>query len=356
MADALRLHVEPTQIDIKPGGEPVPITARVYNATRIVDEFHVAVIGTGAWLDAKSARVRLFPDTDGTVEVEVEIPKDRLVPAGRRVVGVKATSVSNPQVTETVQIAVNVVEVVAGEAIKLDPTVLHGDNDAKLVVSVRNEGNVPLNIVFLGEDPEREVAFRFDPPGVAVPPGGEGWSRVRVEAKRPFSGEDRNRQLVIRANGAHQQLVASATFIQKPTITRFRLYLLRVLFTLLGAALMALGAFMPWAGDVRGTQFTIPALVHFATKASGNPPNISSPASFFLSCGLVLIVLAVIAGLGILSPRARLTKLGGALGLLALVGVMVVMASNDLNYGVFVSLFGSVMALAAGFLGTSKRH
>jgi hypothetical protein len=346
--------VEPTQIDIKPGGEPVPLTARVYNATRIVDEFHVAVIGTGEWLDAKSARVRLFPDTDGTVEVEVDIPKDRLVPAGRRVVGVKATSVSNPQVTETVQVAVNVVEVVAGEAIKLDPTVIHGDNDAKLVVSVRNEGNVPLNIVFLGEDPEREVAFQFDPPGVAVPPGGEGWSRVRVEAKRPFSGEDRNRQLVVRANGAHQQLVASATFIQKPTITRFRLYLLRVLFTLLGAALMALGAFMPWAGDVRGTQFTIPALVAIASKKT--PPDIGGGAAFFLSCGLVLIVLAVIAGLGILSPRARLTKLGGALGLLALVGFIVVMASNDLAYGVFVSLFGSVMALAAGFLGTSKRH
>jgi hypothetical protein len=353
MADALRLHVEPTQIDIKPGGGQVPLTARVYNATRIVDEFHVAVIGTGAWLDAKSDRIRLFPDTDGTVEVEVEIPKDRLVPAGHRVVGVKATSVSNPQVTETVQIAVNVVEVVAGEAIKLDPTVIHGDNDGKLVVSVRNEGNVPLNIVFLGEDPEREVAFQFDPPGVTVPPGGEGWSRIRVEAKRPFSGEDRNRQLVIRANGAHQQLVASATFIQKPTITRFRLYLLRVLFTLLGAALMGLGAFMPWAGTVRGTQFTIPALVAIASKKA--PPDMGA-ATFFLSCGLVLIVLAVIAGLGILSPRARLTKLGGALGILALVGFIVVMASKDLAYGVFVSLFGSVMALAAGFLGTSKRH
>ena len=203
-------------IDIRPGGEAVAITARVYNATRIVDEFHVAVIGTGQWLDAQPARIRLFPDTDGTVEISVSIPKDRLVTAGRRTVGVKATSVSNPQVTGTERVEVNVVEVVAGEAIKLEPTVVHGGQDAELLVTVSNGGNTALDVVLLGEDPEREVAFAFQPTGISVPPGGEGWARVRVSAKRPFSGEDRNRQLVVRGEGGHSQLVASATFIQTP--------------------------------------------------------------------------------------------------------------------------------------------
>ena len=353
MADALRLHVEPTNIDIRPGGEAVAITARVYNATRIVDEFHVAVIGTGEWLDAQSNRIRLFPDTDGTVEVSVSIPKDRLVTAGRRMVGVKATSVSNPQVTGTERVEVNVVEVVAGEAMKLDPTVVHAGQDAELVVSVRNEGNTPLNVVLLGEDPEREVAFAFQPPNIAVPPGGEGWSRVHVSAKRPFSGEDRNRQLVVRGEGAHSQLVASATFIQSPTITRFRLYLLRVLFTLLGAGVMTLGAFLDWVGPVRGTQFTIPQFLHVALKQSGSPPT--SSFAFFISCGLAVIVLAGVAAIGILTRRGRPTKLGAGLAILLLIGFVVEMSSNNLGIGPFVSLFGSVLALAAGFLGTSKR-
>jgi hypothetical protein len=355
MADALRLHVEPTEIDIRPGGETVAITARVYNATRIVDEFHVAVIGTGQWLDAQSARIRLFPDTDGTVEVEVSIPKDRLVTAGRRMVGVKATSVSNPQVTGTERVEVNVVEVVAGESIKLDPTVIHGGQDGELVVSVRNGGNTALPIVLLGEDPEREVAFEFQPAAVTVPPGGEGWARVRVSAKRPFSGDDRNRQLVVRAEGAHSQLVASATFVQKPTITRFRLYLLRVLFTLLGAAVMTLGAFLDWVGSLSGTQFTIPAFVHIVSGQKGNPPSISNPAAFFVSCGLAVIALAVVAAIGILTRRGRLTKLGAGIAMLLLIGFVVAMASHDLAIGPFVSLFGSIVALAAGFMGTSKR-
>src|SRR4051812_39823347 len=356
MADALRLHVEPTQIDIKPGGETVSITARVYNATRIVDEFHVAVIGTGQWLDAQSARVRLFPDTDGSVEVEVSIPKDRLVTAGRRMVGVKATSVSNPEVTGTERVEINVVEVVAGESIKVDPSVVHGGQDAELVVSVRNGGDTGLEIVLGGGGPERGGAFAFQPPAVAVPPGGGGWARLRVSAKRPLSGEDRNRQLVVRAEGGHAQLVGSATFIQRPAITRFRLYLLRVLVTLLGAGLMILGAFLDWAGQVAGTAFTIPAFLHIALGQKGAPPSIGNPVAFFVSCGFAVIVLAAVAALGILTPRGRLTKLGGAIALLLLIGFIVEMSSHDLGPGPFVSLFVSVVALAAGFMGTSKRR
>jgi hypothetical protein len=357
MADALRLHVEPTRVDIKPGGDAAVLTARVYNATRIVDEFHVAVIGTGQWLDAQPARVRLFPDTDGSVEVEILIPKDRLVTAGLRTVGVKATSVSNPAVTGTEQVQVNVIEVVAGEGIKLDPSVVHGGQDGEMIATVRNGANVPMNVVMLGEDPEREVAFTFDPTSVAIPPGGEGWSRVRFSAKRPFSGEDRNRQLVVRAEGGHSPLVASATFIQKPTITRFRLYLLRVLVTLLGAGLMVVGAFLTWTGGLRGTEFIIPAFLHIALSQTGEPPSIEGAMQFFTSCGLGIVVLAVVAALGILTARARLTKLGAGLGLVLLIGFIVVMASKGagVDLGVFVSLFGCLVALAAGFMGTSKR-
>ncbi len=330
MADALRLHVEPTRVDIKPGGDAAVLTARVYNATRIVDEFHVAVIGTGQWLDAQPARVRLFPDTDGSVEVEILIPKDRQV---------------------------NVIEVVSGEGIKLDPSVVHGGQDGEMIATVRNGANVPMNVVMMGEDPEREVAFTFEPTAVAIPPGGEGWSRVRFSAKRPFSGEDRNRQLVVRAEGGHTPLAASATFIQKPTITRFRLYLLRVLVTLLGAGLMVVGAFLTWTGGLRGTEFTIPAFLHLALSQTGEPPSIEGAMQFFTSCGLGIIVLAVVSALGILTARARLTKLGAGLGLVLLIGFIVVMASKGagVDLGVFVSLFGCLVALAAGFMGTSKR-
>ena len=69
-----------------------------------------------------------------------------------------------------------------------------------------------------------------------------------------------------------------------------------------------------------------------------------------------MIVLGVIAGLGILTRRAVLTKLSGGFGALFTIVFIIEMNSLDLGVGVFVSLFGSVLALAAGFMGTSKRR
>src|SRR6266516_2955277 len=99
MADVLRLQVDPTQVRVTPGGDPVSVKVRLYNGTRIVDEFHVAAVGIGQWLDAPPARLRLFPDAEGSAELKLSIPAGRFVPAGDRVVGVQVTSVTDPTVT-----------------------------------------------------------------------------------------------------------------------------------------------------------------------------------------------------------------------------------------------------------------
>src|SRR5207249_3502613 len=123
--------------------------------------------------------------------------------------------------TRTQRVTVDVAQVVAGEGLSLEPRVVRGGNDAELLATVQNGGNLPLVVTMMGEDPERVVAFAFEPPAITVPPGGKGWSRVRVTAKPPLTGEDRSRQLVVKAEGGHVPLVQSATFIQHPTLTRF---------------------------------------------------------------------------------------------------------------------------------------
>ena len=68
-----------------------------------------------------------------------------------------------------------------------------------------------------------------------------------------------------------------------------------------------------------------------------------------------MIVLGVVAGLGILTRRALLTKLGAGLAVLFLIAFIVKAPSGALEAGPFVGLFGAVVAFAAGFVGTSKR-
>ncbi len=355
MAKGLRIQVEPTRVELKPGGDAAVLTAHVYNATRIVDEFEISVIGTGKWLRAETQKLRLFPDTDGTAEVEIDIPKDWMVTAGERTVGVQARSISDPSVSGIERVQVSVAEVVAGEALSLEPQVLHGGSSAQMIVKVRNGGNTPLQLTMLGEDPEREVAFRFEPVAITVPPGGQGWSRVSVSAKAPFRGGDRNRQLVVKAEGGHVPLVQSATFVQRPFITPFRLYLIRALLTLAGAFLMVAGAFASWVGKTAGTKLTIVAFLKTAFELDVKPPDLGDVGTFLVSTGFVVIILAVVAALGIFGRRARLTKLGAGLALFLLIGfVVVILPKVSLGVGVWASLFGSLVAVVAGLLGTSK--
>jgi hypothetical protein len=119
---------------------------------------------------------------------------------------------------------------------------------------------------------------------------------------------------------------------------------------------MVVGAFLPWAGGLAGTKITIPLFVFIALGQQGDAPTFDDPVNFFVSCGLAVMVLGVVAGLGILSRRAFLTKVGAGLATLFLIAFIVVMSGKRLDYGPFVCLFGSVLALAAGFMGTSKRR
>jgi hypothetical protein len=369
MAEALRVHVEPARVELTPGGDPAAISVHVYNATRIVDEFVVSVIGTGQWMEAEGGRIRLFPDTDGSVDVRVSIPKGRVVAAGQRVIGIQATSVGNPTVSGVERVQVDVAQVVAGEGLSIEPKVVRGGSSGELIATVRNGGNVPLVLTFVGEDPEREVAFAFEPAAVTVPPGGQAWSRVQVSANPPMTGEDRNRQIVVRAEGGHTPLVQSGTFVQHPSLSRFRLYLLRVVLTLTGAALMVAGALAKWKGSFVGTKLTLVAFADTALNAKVKPPKQGTIGAFLISTGFVVIVLGVIAALGILTRRARLTKIGAGLALLFLIAFVALMGSkafpavlgpgggsSSLGVGVWISLLGSLIALVAGFLGTTKKR
>jgi hypothetical protein len=320
-------------------------------------------------MEAEGGRIRLFPDTDGSVDVKVSIPKGRVVAAGHRVIGIQATSVGNPTVSGTERVQVDVAQVVAGEGLSIEPQVVRGGTSGELIATVRNGGNVPLVLTFVGEDPEREVAFAFEPAAVTVPPGGQAWSRVQISANPPMTGEDRNRQIVIKAEGGHTPLVQSGTFVQHPSLSRFRLYLLRVILTLTGAALMVGGTFAKWKGPFVGTKLSLVAFADTALKAKLKPPTLGTIGAFFVSTGFVVIVLAVIAALGILTRKARLTKIGAGVALLFLIAFAVLMGTksfptvlgaggggSSLGIGVWISLLGSVMALVAGFLGTAKKR
>jgi hypothetical protein len=362
MADVLRISVDPTQVRITPGADPVSLSIRVFNGTRIVDEFHVSAVGIGQWLDAAPARVRLFPDAEGSAELKLSIPQARFVPAGIREVGVQVTSVSDPAVTAIERVQVSVAEVVKGESLTLQPQIVHGTESGEMVAVVRNGANTPMRLTLRGEDPEGAVAFRFQPAILDVPPGGQAWARVLIAARPPRAGVELNRQLTVSADGGHGPLSATATFVQEPKVSSASLFLLRLLLTFVGAAGLVVSAFLRWTSSparFKGIQLRLSDFIDMAFHSTTRKPApVPHPGigDILATAGFAAIVLAVLALLGLTTQRGLLTRFAGGIGIVGVVAFLIVLgraatAPVSFGLGVWAALAGSVVALVGGFLG-----
>src|SRR5438132_277958 len=126
----------------------------------------------------------------------------------------------------------------------------------------------------------------------------------------------------------------------------------RIGLTALGAAGMIVGAFMKWEGATTGVKIHLKALIKVID------PTKSPPAKFLHSAGFAMIVLGLIALVGLGFPTGWITRIAGALGVIAAV-LFFIQLYRLTNHsspggGVWVSLAGAVVALIGGFLGTRR--
>jgi hypothetical protein len=360
MTESVRLQVEPAEVSVTPAGSPAQLKVRLVNATRIIDEFTVEAIGTGQWLMVAPERIRLFPDAEGSVDLALSIPSGVMVPAGTRVIGIRATSGANAQVSATGRVSVVVGAVTAEESLTLEPQVARGGSEGAVNVRARNRGNTPLNLTLRGEDPEGAMRFTFSPPSVLVPPGGEAWSQVAFSAPRSLSGREVTRSFTIRAEGGHAALVASGTFLQVPRVTRSGILATRLLLTFFGAAALIGGAFLRWTGppsSLRGVDFDYITYFKLAFGADVSRPSTAlseGTMTFLTSGGLLALVLGGLALLGLASRNGLLTRLGAGLAFVVLVVVAITLAARSgappVAAGLLVCLAGSLAALIGGFM------
>jgi len=129
----------------------------------------------------------------------------------------------------------------------------------------------------------------------------------------------------------------------------------RILLSAAGAAALILGPFLAWlrVGDVTG--------IHLSNRAFFRPSALSGGASLFASAGFVATVLGLLALLGLAFRTGWLTRLAGALGVIAFVlyGLTVFRASNvelqDIGLGAWITLAGAIVAVVGGFMGTARK-
>jgi hypothetical protein len=118
----------------------------------------------------------------------------------------------------------------------------------------------------------------------------------------------------------------------------------RTALTVLGATGLIVGAFLPFMENVMGTRLGLSILYR---------DRFSETNSFFHTVGVVMIALGLVAILGLALHSGWLTRLSGALGIIAFalfaIGVYRVPGGQLIAAGAWICLAGSVVALVGGF-------
>jgi len=216
MPGSVHVEIDPKQAEVAPGSA-TRLQVRVVNGTAVVDQFWIVVVGIEEHWAPGPQQVSLLPNQEGRAEIVVAVPREQAPQAGRRVIGVKVTSVADPSVSRVEEIALTIGAAPAA-SLTVQPQKVRGGHSGKLTASVVNAGNVPLRLGLRGEDTEQAVRFRFTPPTLEVPPGERATARVDVSAPRLLTGPEAQRTLTIVAEGGPQPLAVTATFAQRSRV------------------------------------------------------------------------------------------------------------------------------------------
>jgi hypothetical protein len=231
-------------------------------------------------------------------------------------------------------------------AVQLDPTTLrlataHRGGVTAMVDNRR--GVQPVRVTLRGDDPENSLRFAFDPDVLDVAPGRLARSAVTIRAPGISGGRELNRPFTIAASDGQGEVVAEGTLVQTAAERR---PLARILFTVLGALAMVLGAFLPfWGGVVEASSgaeataldLNVDRVLQFFANAqlpsTGNRVlrSLIGRAGQLGSVGLVLIGLGVLAVFGLTGRSGRLTRVAAFLGLAFVVVVFVAFAVGGVN-------------------------
>jgi hypothetical protein len=248
-------------------------------------------------------------------------------------------------------------------SLRLDPTVLRLEHRRRGMLSAvidNRNGAQPVRVSLGGDDPENIIRFAFNPAVVDVPAGRVASTNVTLRAPRPPGGQQLTRPFAILATDGRLEARADGSVVQSAGERR---PVARVLFTLIGALAMFVGAFYPWLADTRLTGLDLH--VNRAIEVFNLPLNLQAVPLFgmtfdvtqlasLVSAGSLEWVLAALMVFGLTGPKGGLSRKMALLAILVLASPFVALAVVGRGTwpaeGAFLVLGGCILGYIGGLL------
>jgi hypothetical protein len=198
----------------------------------------------------------------------------------------------------------------------------------------------------------------FESPTAAAPAAGAAAATTSAAHSHPDTGEHTHADDA--AGHTHEAAPAQRQAVEAgPSGTGTAA---RVIFALLGAAGLIVGAFLPWFSEEvapPGTGLDGIEVSYSVFYSTDDPFG----ASFIESAGLIAIAIGVLALLGLVFRTGWLTTLAGVLGIVAFALVLISLyrvegqdfGIQNVGLGLWLVLAGGVLCVIGGFFGARSR-
>ncbi len=212
------------------------------------------------------------------------------------------------------------------------------------------DGVFPLAARLYGTDPEQVVRFAFRPSALEVAPGQVGVADVRMSAPRPDGGETLTRPFTVVADDGRSAVDAAGSFVQSAGDRR---PMWRVVLTVLGALLVAVGCFRDWL--VNDPDALLPGLSTISASVgratAGGLPGTAAEAATLLRTlepieRTLTLLLAGLMVFGLVGPTGRLTRVTGVV-----VAVTMVVVALFWRSTLFSLADGAILVAVGGLVG-----
>ena len=183
-------------------GQSLIVTARVRNASSIVDRVALTIHGpSAAWWKLVPASVSLYPGTEAEVRLEFRPPKGSELLAGPTRVELRAQT-EPPEVRTTTSEFQVVVEPVTVPSSELVPRTSRGRRTGRHTLTLTNGGNAPWPATVRAVDPDARIRLVVSPGTVEVPAGGRTTVEIVATGGFNFVGPADVRPFVIEVRPA----------------------------------------------------------------------------------------------------------------------------------------------------------